>query len=93
MACVILLLLRADFLASRYCYDIDRKRARERQETGEARVLAVILRPCDGEKAPFGKLQALPKEGRPVTKWKNRDEAFTDVARGIRPTVEELTTG
>ena len=26
-ACVMLLLIRADFLASRYCHDIERKRA------------------------------------------------------------------
>ena len=45
-ACVILPLLRADSLAFHYCHDIERKRARERQETGEARVLTVTLRPC-----------------------------------------------
>ena len=44
---------------------------------GTARVIPVILRPCDWHTAPFGKLQALPKDGKPVTTWTNRDEAFT----------------
>jgi hypothetical protein len=89
---IILLLVSADFLASRYCYDVEMKRAMERHDAGEARVIPVILRPCDWHKALFGKLQALPKDALPVTKWKNRDEAFTDVARGIRAAVAELAT-
>src|SRR5215469_3613891 len=39
-ASVILLLVSADFLASDYCYGVEMKRALERQEAGEARVVA-----------------------------------------------------
>jgi protein involved in polysaccharide export with SLBB domain len=83
-AAIILLLISADFLASRYCRDIEVARAMERHEAGTARVIPVILRPVDWHSAPFGKLAALPLDGKPVTTWKNRDEAFTDIARGIR---------
>src|SRR5438105_15040382 len=38
-ASVILLLVSADFLASNYCYGVEMKRALERQEAGEARVV------------------------------------------------------
>ena len=68
-------------------------RAMERHEAGTARVIPVILRPVDWHTAPFGKLQALPKDVRPVTTWKNRDEAFTDVARGIREAAMSLAAG
>jgi hypothetical protein len=81
---VILLLISADFLASDYCYDVELKRAMERHKVGEARVIPVILRSVDWQGAPFGKLQALPKDAKPVTSWDNRDEAFTDIAQGIR---------
>src|SRR3954454_14427804 len=81
---IILLLVSADFLASRYCRDVEIKRAMERHEAGTARVIPVILRPVDWHTAPFGKLQALPQGGKPVTSWRNRDDAFTDIARGIR---------
>jgi len=90
---VILLLISADFLASDYCYDVEMKRAMERHDAGEARVIPVILRPCDWEDAPFGKLQALPKDAVPVTEWPNRDKVFLNVAQGIRVVVEELTAG
>ena len=57
---------------------------------GEARVIPIILRPCDWYTAPFGKLKALPKYGKATTTWPNRDEAFFDVAKGIRRVVKEL---
>jgi tetratricopeptide (TPR) repeat protein len=87
---VILLLVSADFLASDYCYDIEVRRAMQRHEAGEAVVVPVILRPCDWNKAPFGKLQALPAEGRAVILWRPRDSAYLDVVQGIRRALNEL---
>lgn len=87
---IVLLLISSDFLASPYIHDVELKRALERHEAGEARVIPVILRPCDWHSAPFGKLQALPTDGKAITKWGNRDEAFTVVAQGIRAAVKEI---
>lgn len=88
---IILLLVSASFIASDYCYDVELKLAMERHEAGAAHVVPVILQPCDWTTASFGKLQALPKNARPVTKWRNRAEAFTDIANGIRRVAEELS--
>jgi len=87
---VILLLISPDFIASDYCFDLEMGRAMERHEAGEACVIPVILRPVDWSGAPFGKLQAFPKNAKPVTTWANRDEAFTNVAQGIRKAVERM---
>lgn len=87
---VILLLVSVDFLYSGYIKDVELKRAMERHDAGEARVIPVILRKCTWEKASFGKLQALPANARPVTLWPNRDVAFTEVATGIGLVIEEL---
>jgi hypothetical protein len=91
---IILLLVSPDFLASEYCYSIEVKRALERHERREARVIPIILRSVDWQGAPFSKLQALPLDGKPITSssWHNRDEAFLDVATGIRKVIEELNT-
>lgn len=88
---MILLLVSADFLASDFCYEEQMRRAIQRHDRGEARVIPVILDACDWEPAPFGKLAALPADKRPVTSWPNQSEAFADVARGIRKEVEKLT--
>src|SRR5258706_2919195 len=78
---IILLLVSPDFMASDYCYSIEMRRALERHEAQEARVIPVILRPTDWERAPFSHLQALPADRKPVTRWSNRDEAFLRVAQ------------
>lgn len=87
---VILLLVSADFIASWYCFSVEMKRALERHAEGSARVIPVILEPCDWHPAPFGKLLAVPKDGKAVTTWPNQAEAWTDVARQIRTTIEEM---
>jgi TIR domain len=87
---IILLLISSDFLASDYCYDKEMTRALERHNQNTARVIPIILRPCDWHSAPLGKLQALPKDAKPITQWANQDEAFTHIAQGIRTAVAEL---
>lgn len=87
---IILLLISSDFLGSHYCYERETTRALERHDKGEAIVLPIILRPCDWKGSRFEKLQALPIDLRPVTKWSNQDEAFTNIAEGIRKSVNRL---
>src|SRR2546421_8892934 len=60
---IILLLVSPDFIASEYCYSIEMKRAIERHEKREARVIPIILRHVHWQKSPIGKLQALPTDG------------------------------
>lgn len=81
---IILLLVSPDFIASDYCYEIEMTRAMERHEAGEAVVIPVILRACEWHPAPFGRLKAVPRDGKPVKQWIDLDEAFLDVAKEIR---------
>jgi tetratricopeptide (TPR) repeat protein len=87
---IVLLLISPSFFASDYCYDREMARAIERHRSGSARVVPIIIRPCLWKDAPFAKLQALPKKGRAVTKWRNRDAAWEDVAEGLGRVIEEL---
>ena len=77
---IILLLISPDFLASEDCSTVEVKRAIERDERGEARVIPIILRPIYWQEEPFGKLQALPKDAKPVIDWPILDDALFDVA-------------
>jgi CheY-like chemotaxis protein len=90
IAQIILLLISDDFLASDYCWGVEIKRVMERHEAGEVIVIPIILRPVDWEGTLFAKLQALPTDAKPITQWRKLDEAFLDIARGIRKAVKEL---
>jgi len=90
----ILLLVSPDFINSDYCYSIEMQKALERHENGEAQVIPIILRPCLWKiaiKGKLSKLQALPKDAKPVisANWHNIDEAFFDVAEGIKKVLLE----
>jgi internalin A len=87
---IILLLVSADFIASDYCWEIEMKRALERHGKKEARVIPVIIRDVNWNDAPFAKLQALPKAGKAVMKWADKDSAWRSVADGIEKVAKEL---
>ena len=86
---IVLLLVSADFLASDYCYDKEMTFALEKHKEGTLTVIPIILHPCDWMKAPFGKLNALPKDVQPVSKFANLHEAFHQITTGIREVVED----
>ncbi len=56
-------------------------------------MIPVLLRPVDWAGAPFFRLQGLPIDLRPVTTWTNRDEAFMNIAQGIRRAIEGMRDG
>lgn len=87
---VILLLLSPHFLASDYCYEKEARRALERHEAGAAVVIPVILQPCDWLASPVSKLRATPKDGKPVAKYPNINDAFLEVTQDIRAAAQLL---
>lgn len=94
---IILLLVSKDFIRSDYCYRVELTKALERHKAGEAHVIPVILRPCLWDYVVIGgvrlsDLQALPKGAKPVSQWSDLDTAFTDVARSLAKTIEQLHT-
>lgn len=90
LAKIILLLVSADFIASNYCWDTEVEMAMKRHDSGQAKVIPIMLRSCDWKNSPFAKLQGLPLEMKAVTSWSDRDAAWTDVALGIRSIAEKL---
>ena len=89
-ASLVILLISSDFLDSQYCYEVEMKRALERHDLRESLVIPVILRPVVWSNSPFAKLQALPKDGKPVVEWPHQDAAFVNITEGIRVALDDL---
>lgn len=87
-----LLLVSVDFINSAYGYDVEFQQALSMQEAEQATVIPVILRACMWKETPLHKFQALPKDGKAVSSWDDRDEALTNVAQGIKDVAVQLTT-
>ena len=92
---LVLLLVSKDFIGSDYIWGVELAQAMQRQQAQQCEVVPILVRavdidPADAEDLPFLKLQALPPGLLPVTSWTNRDEAWTQVAKGLRATVERI---
>ncbi|MZR14333.1 TIR domain-containing protein [Maritimibacter sp. DP07] len=87
---IILLLVSPDFIASDYCYQIEKSRAIERHREGSARLISVILRPCDWKHTELSEFLVTPTDAKPITRWPDRDEAFHDVTTSIRQAIDAL---
>ncbi|HYU71710.1 MAG TPA: toll/interleukin-1 receptor domain-containing protein [Ktedonobacteraceae bacterium] len=87
---IILLLISADFMASDFCYSLEMTRAIARHDANQARVIPIILRPTDWKGAPFAKLKVLSTDGKAVTRWPTRDDAFVNIVQGIRQAIDDL---
>ena len=91
---VILLLVSRPFLNSDYITRVELPRAMQRHDEGTAHIIPIILRPSPFLDPPwsesFGRLKAIPRDGKPVVKWKNRDDAFVDVYRSVRGVILEM---
>ncbi|MCP4545752.1 MAG: toll/interleukin-1 receptor domain-containing protein [bacterium] len=89
---IILLLVSPYFLDSDYCHEVEMRRALERHEAGEARVIPVILQPSDWKNSPFGKILATPTGGKPIAKYSNPHDAYLEIVTQIRQVATELSS-
>lgn len=81
---IILLLLSADFIASKYCYEIEMPYALQRHRDGHAVVIPILLRSVVWQDTPLARLQMLPTGALPVASWPRPDDAFTEIATSLR---------
>jgi len=84
---MVLLLVSPSFIASEYCYGIELATALDRHDKQGLPIVPVLLRPVEWRGMPFARFQALPRNGKPVSEWRDRDAAFRDIVSGIRNTL------
>lgn len=56
----------------------------QRHTAGTIKIVPVVVEPCDWQSTPLGGLNALPKDGKPVSEWQNINTAFLDVIQNLR---------
>jgi 3',5'-cyclic AMP phosphodiesterase CpdA len=80
---VVLFLVSASFLASE---EMEREVdvAVEKRRARGAPVVPIIVRRCDWAHGALAEFPALPRDGRPVTLWSDRDDAWMEVVQSLR---------
>lgn len=89
-AAIVVVFVSPEYIVSQY-YEDEAKWAIKRRASGKPIVVPVHLRPTNGwEYTEFSNLQAIPREGKAVTEFSRRNQAWSEVAREIGAIVESL---
>lgn len=89
---IILFLISSSFLNSNYCVNIEVKTALKMHNSGQAKLIPIVIRPVVWDDSELARLQGLPKDARPITSWDNQDEAWVNVVAGIKLHIDEFPT-
>lgn len=84
---IILLLISTNFLTDDVCNEIE-EIAMQRHNDKTAIVIPVWLKTTATDGFGFTKIQGLPFNGKFIDKWSNKDEALTEVTKGLKLTIE-----
>ena len=87
---IIVLLISPDFFASTACVH-EMATALKLREKKTAKVIPVIVRHCDWKHSEISSLLVLPTDGKPITEWHDRDQAFLNISDGIRKVIAAST--
>lgn len=92
-----LLLVSADYLASRFIQEEEQPKLLQRRREMSLRVIPIVVRGCTWQGEPVLKdLQALPADGKPVITFSkdngDRDQVWADIAAVIEKRAKEKAT-
>ena len=92
-----LLLVSADYLASRFIQEEEQPELLQRRREAQLRVIPIIVRPCAWQSEPVLKdLQALPRDNKAIITFSkgngDRDQVWTDIATVIEKRAKAETT-
>lgn len=82
----VVLIITQDYLASSACkneleYAFNHKNSKT--------IIPIITKPSTWKDTKCGSIQALPKDGKPVTSWTDQDEAWLNVYHGIKESIQK----
>ncbi|EYF03812.1 metallophosphoesterase [Chondromyces apiculatus] len=80
---MILLLVSPDFLASDRTWE-DVNLALAQRDSGRTQVVPILLRDCTWMDTPLSRLQVLPRDGRPVSRVRDEDAAWSEIVQEIQ---------
>jgi hypothetical protein len=82
-------MISANHFASDRC-QAETTAALQLEQRGHLRIVCVLLRPTYMELSPLEKTLQLPMRDKPITGWRNQDEAWIQVQRGILESIKGM---
>lgn len=87
---IVLLLVTPNFLASWYCMEVELKKSINRMKKGGCIVIPVMFQECVLDSSfPFYNLKRVPKDGKPICKFKPQLGGCTEATNMIKVMIDE----
>ena len=80
---IVVPLLSPDFLASRFCMEVEMPMVFERAARGEVALVPVVVRACEWQHTMFGKVQGVPMDEMPLVARGSRTAAWRIVIHRV----------
>jgi len=92
---IAILLISAHYLASDFIKDIELPKLLKRSETGEVRVIPIVVRPSPWAHTPLAYFQSLPRDGRSFSELGDveRDQAWLTLYEVLEAELHNLSEG
>lgn len=93
-----LLLVSVDFMNSEFINQVEFKFAIDRHKANKSIVIPIIINYCQWDidfnfneyYFNLNELQVLPQEGKPIDDWKTPEQAYNNIAAGIRKVLDTI---
>jgi TIR domain len=82
-------MISRDYLASDRC-QAETTAALQLEQRGQLQIVCVLLRSTYMEGSPLENAQILPMRDKPIANWRNQDEAWIRVQRGILDAIKGM---
>jgi predicted nucleotide-binding protein len=86
---VVLLLISPSFVSSEF-HRAECLRALDRHNAGDAFVIPLITTPIDWKSLPIRDLKMIPEGGKPISLWRDPDDALEQVPQAIKRALAQL---
>lgn len=87
---IVLFLVSSDFLASDYCMNKEAQQAMRQHDARQSILIPIIIRSVDWHEEQISRFQGLPKDGKAVNTWDDRDTAWLNVIEGIKKVLGDM---
>lgn len=87
---IVLFLISASSLVSEYIQKYELQEAVKLNENSEVFIIPVIIKDCLWDMTKFSEFQVLPDGGKAVNSWERKEEAWTNVARGVHKAILKM---
>lgn len=86
---IAILLVSADFLASDAINDVEIPILVEQSKTKGTTIVPVFIRPVYFQDSELSNFQGLPRGGKAISYWENKDEAWIDIVSELAKVIEK----